>query len=91
MPKVEKIEDRWGITEPLRITRLREYKTIHSTILPRIRVKCGCCENAVEISYDTDPTGDICENILEIDGVVGTVRQWRQALLPLLGMEVSEI
>ena len=44
--------------------------------MPRYLVKCGCCDEAVEIYYG--------EGTLEINGVLGTVDDWRELLLPLL-------
>ena len=43
---------------------------------PRYLIKCGCCNQQVEIYY-----GD---GTLEINGVMGSVRDWREILLPLL-------
>lgn len=39
-------------------------------------VKCGCCNNRVEIYYDEDS--------LEINGVNANLNEWRTILLPLL-------
>ena len=44
----------------------------------RYLLKCGCCDQRLEIYY-----GDDC---LEIGGVNGTVEDWREILLPLLGL-----
>lgn len=43
---------------------------------PRYLVKCGCCDQSVEIYYD--------EGALEINGVNGSIENWREILLPLL-------
>jgi hypothetical protein len=43
---------------------------------PRLLVKCGCCDEKVEIYYD--------KNFIEINGVNGSVASWREVLLPLL-------
>jgi hypothetical protein len=43
---------------------------------PRLRIKCGDCENALEVFYD--------EEALEIGGVHGSSENWREILLPLL-------
>ena len=43
---------------------------------PRYLVKCGCCNKRVEIYYGD---GD-----LEINGVMGSVEDWQEILLPLL-------
>jgi hypothetical protein len=43
---------------------------------PRYLLKCGCCDEKIEIYYGVDG--------LEIGGVYGTVEDWREILLPLL-------
>ena len=43
---------------------------------PRLLLKCGCCDEQVEIYYDDDS--------LEINGVNGTIENWREILMPLL-------
>lgn len=43
---------------------------------PRYILKCGCCDQKLEIYY-----GD---GTLEINGVMGSVENWREILLPLL-------
>jgi len=43
---------------------------------PRYLLKCGCCDERLEIYYDEDG--------LEINGVNGTIEDWREILLPLL-------
>ena len=47
--------------------------------MPRYLLKCGCCEEKVEIYYD--------EEGLEINGVNGSIEDWREILLPLLRIE----
>jgi hypothetical protein len=44
--------------------------------MPRFLVKCGCCEQRLEIYYSSD--------FLEINGVCASVENWRELLLPLL-------
>ena len=46
---------------------------------PRYLLKCGCCDEKVEIYYADDG--------LEINGVNGTIEDWREILLPLLLIE----
>ncbi len=46
---------------------------------PRYLVKCGCCDESVEIYYDHDA--------LEINGVNGSLANWREILLPLLNAQ----
>ena len=49
---------------------------------PRMLIKCGDCENAVEIYHD--------EEALEIGGVHGSLKNWREILLPLLKPKAHE-
>jgi hypothetical protein len=51
----------------------------HGMKMPRRLVKCGDCDAAVEIYYD--------ETSLEINGVMGSIENWREILLPLLGIK----
>ena len=44
--------------------------------MPRYLLKCGCCNEKVEVYYDDDG--------LEINGVNGSIDDWREILLPLL-------
>ena len=45
---------------------------------PRFLFKCGCCEGKFEVYYGGDS--------LEINGVMGSIENWRELLLPLLNM-----
>jgi len=47
-------------------------------VLPRYLLRCGCCEERLGIYYD--------EEGLEINGVNGSLENWREILLPLLGI-----
>ena len=47
--------------------------------MPRYLLKCGCCDEKVEIYYGHDG--------LEVNGVNGTIEDWREILLPLLLIE----
>jgi len=49
---------------------------------PRYLLKCGCCDEKVEIFYSEDG--------LEINGVNGSIEDWQEILLPLLEVERSE-
>jgi hypothetical protein len=42
-------------------------------------LKCGCCDEKVEIYYGDEG--------LEINGVNGSIEDWREILLPLLQIE----
>jgi len=44
---------------------------------PRYLIKCGCCNEKVEIYYGG--------GTLEINGVLGSAEDWGEILLPLLG------
>jgi len=43
---------------------------------PRYLLKCGCCQEKLQIYYADDG--------LEIGGVNGAIEDWREILLPLL-------
>ncbi len=43
---------------------------------PRYILKCGCCGEKLEIYY--------FDGSLEINGIMGSVENWREILLPLL-------
>ena len=47
--------------------------------MPRYLLKCGCCDEKLEIYYDDEG--------LEINGVNGSMEDWREILLPLLKVE----
>jgi hypothetical protein len=46
---------------------------------PSYILKCGCCNEKVEIFYDGED--------LEINGVNGSIENWREILLPLLNIK----
>ena len=46
---------------------------------PSYTFRCGCCSKKVEIYYDNES--------LEINGVNGSIENWRELLLPLLGIK----
>ena len=47
--------------------------------LPITTVSCSCCVQKVVIEHN--------EHLLEINGVPGTIAEWREILLPLLGLK----
>lgn len=49
---------------------------------PRYLVKCGCCDQSVEIFYGPDG--------LEINGVNASIVEWRRILGPLLSDPTEE-
>ena len=48
---------------------------------PRYLLKCGCCDQKLEIYY--------AEDGLEIGGVNGAIEDWQEILLPILGIETK--
>jgi hypothetical protein len=50
----------------------------HGKRSPGYLLKCGCCDEKLEIYYDKEG--------LEINGVDGSIEDWRKILLPLLGI-----
>jgi hypothetical protein len=83
--KIEKVHG--GSTMPLRLTRRkRRQLSPRRFIGPRVRVKCGCCNEAVDICHDDELRG-VEVNTLEINGVNGTIAQWRKVFAPLLGFQ----
>jgi hypothetical protein len=50
--------------------------------MPRYLLKCGCCDEKLEIYYSADG--------LEIGGVNGAIEDWREILLPLLLIEQKD-
>jgi hypothetical protein len=85
MPKIIRIEDGQSTLQPLRIT-VRRGKTVspNRTKGPSIRVKCGCCSESVVIHYEEKVARDPHRATLEINGVLGTLDQWRKIFEPLL-------
>lgn len=80
MPKIKRARDGKKTFLPLRITK----RVRKNLISPRFLVRCGCCEESLEIYYNDKPTRNPHRDSLEINGVNGTVDQWRKVLLPLL-------
>lgn len=60
----------------LRVWHREGYKRGDQIVDPRYRVKCGHCDEKIEIFYG--------HGLLEIGGVAGSVENWREILLPLL-------
>lgn len=63
--------------------RLRVY---NSKKLSRLLVKCSCCEEQVELFYELEDKYAF-GRVLEINGVIASVEEWKKVLLPLLEME----
>jgi hypothetical protein len=62
----------------IRVSHRAERKRGEGHISPRYLLRCGCCDGAVQIYYDKEA--------LEINGVHGSIENWREILLPLLGI-----
>ena len=90
MAKIERIKDGRNTIAPLLVTRRKAW---HGGVSPRdwlapsMRVRSDSSESLV-IYHVENPHGDINWDTLEINGVGGTIDQWRKVFLPLLGMEV---
>ena len=56
---------------------------------PSIRVKCACCDEAVVVFPEHRPDGNSQTDSVEINGVHGSIAQWREILLPILGYPSS--
>lgn len=61
------------------VTHRKEHKNGWATVAARYKIKCGCCDETIEIFY-----GEGKDNRLEINGVDGSIENWREILLPLL-------
>ena len=62
----------------IRVSHRAERKRGTGKISPRYLLRCGCCDQSVQIYYDKEG--------LEINGVHGSIENWREILLPLLEM-----
>jgi len=71
-PKPEGI---WAI----RVSHRAQQKRGKGHISPRYLLRCGCCDKKLEIYYEPED--------LEINGVFGSIENWREILLPLLGLK----
>lgn len=74
---------------PLRLSR----RKAHDKKSARILIKCGCCNERLEIYFDDKVIHEQSlesPNTLEIGGVMGTIDQWRKILLPLLDENPSK-
>lgn len=88
MPKVRKIEDRFSNLPALRITERKGREEGKRRKSPSIRIRCGCCTESVVINYDSGRPFPI-DGTLEINGVLASITQWREVLLPLLAFDVK--
>jgi hypothetical protein len=77
------IQRRMGVMRPdpeggcaIRVSHRAERKRGTGVISARYLLRCGDCDGALQIHYDPDG--------LEINGVYGSIENWREILLPLL-------
>lgn len=78
--KIPKRSNRFYDTSRYGYPQIRVYhRKAYGKKSPRYLLKCGCCEEKVEIYYGDDG--------LEINGVNGAIEDWRDILLPLLLIE----
>ena len=78
--QIQKRTNRFYYTRPNGYPKIRVYhKKGAGKKMPRYLLKCGCCDEKLEIYYD--------EEGLEINGVNGSIDDWRKILLPLLRIE----
>jgi hypothetical protein len=80
------IQRRMAVSRPepegafaIRVSHQAARKRGQARISPRYLLRCGCCDQSLEIYYNTDG--------LEINGVNGSLENWREILLPLLGIK----
>lgn len=77
---MKKYNQKMGVWDKSGYWRLRIYhRKGAGKQSPRYLVKCGCCDNSVEIYYSEDG--------LEINGVNGSREDWLNILGPLLGVK----
>jgi hypothetical protein len=77
---IPKRTNRFYFTRPDGYPQIRAYHRKGSgKKMPRFLLKCGCCNEKLEIYYDNEE--------LEINGVNGSLDDWREILLPLLRIE----
>ena len=81
MAKVKKISDDGGVTLPLRVTQ----RKAHSGKAPSFRVGCGCCNEGLVV-FPPDEESDSDNAHIEINGVMGSRRQWQKVFGSLLNM-----
>lgn len=82
MPTITRIYGGGKDVQPLRVT----HRAGGKKKAPSIRVKCGCCNEAVVFCPMLEHVGIPEMDALEINGVYGSVAQWREILLPMLGL-----
>ena len=77
--KILKRKNKFYYTERFGQPQIRVYhKKGSGKRSPRYLLKCGCCDEKLEIYYN--------ELGLEINGVNGAIEDWKEILLSLLGI-----
>lgn len=79
-----KVQNRMGVLRPdghssIRVSHRAAQRRGTGWKSPRYLLRCGCCDQSLEIYYGVDS--------LEINGVHGSIENWREILLPLLRMK----
>jgi hypothetical protein len=84
--KAIQIQRRMAVSRPepegafaIRVSHRAARKRRQGRISARYLLRCGCCDQNVKIYYSPDG--------LEINGVNGSLENWREILLPLLGIK----
>jgi hypothetical protein len=70
--------DNQGNLALIRVKHRPKRKTKNGFHSARYFLRCGCCNGQLEICY--------IDGSLEINGVDGSIQNWREILLPLLGI-----
>ena len=85
LKRTNKFYDTTRFMQPqIRIWHRKEKKLENGAIKDACyHLKCGCCDKTVDIYYGG--------NGLEINGVNGTVNDWREILLPLLDPKNNKV
>jgi hypothetical protein len=71
------VKQKMNVPTPEGGKKLRTYYSAQrGTKMASVRIKCGCCSEQTVIYYDHD--------LLEINGVVASLEEWKRVLGPLL-------
>ncbi len=84
MPKMTKIYGGDPDATPLKVTHRKR----RGRQAPRTCVTCGCCKESLVICPPDDSQGNPFLESMEINGVNGTIAEWRELLCPLLGLKI---
>jgi hypothetical protein len=73
---------RFGISQ-IRMWQTKERKLKKGGVVsPSVLLKCGCCDKKVQIFYGG--------GTIEINGVIGSVDDWSEILLPMLDKNLNK-